>query len=127
MWVKPMKEEAAMITIVQEGIAHDFKGVAGEICTACDDFLTCRFQTGKGMPVFFCEEFTCASTDPRADRVEVYALPGGHEDEFPVRKPENARFSYAGLCRSCLKLITCTHLKPGGGSWDCGTYEEMRT
>jgi len=115
-----------MITISQEGIAQDFSGLAGGICSACDHLSTCRLHKVEGMPVFFCEEFECASEPPQTERVEVYALPGSYADEFSVSKPENARFSYAGLCRSCMHLTTCMHLKPGGGTWACATYEELK-
>jgi hypothetical protein len=115
-----------MITVLQERVLQDVRGAVGEICTACDQLSTCRFRTTRGMPVFFCEEFAYATAAPQVERDEVYALPGGYEDEFAVRKPENARFSYTGLCSSCLRLSTCMHLKPGGGTWDCAAYEELR-
>jgi len=115
-----------MITMLHEQVGHGFKGVAPELCTACDHSPACRLQTGKAMPVFFCEEFACASASPQVERAGAYSLPGDYENEFPVRKPENARFSYKGLCSSCLGLSTCMYLKPGGGTWDCATYKEIR-
>jgi len=94
------------------------------ICSGCDHALICRLHREDERPVFFCEEFACVPETPKHPTPHLYRLPGGCEVRIPVRKSEQARLSYIGLCRTCANLSTCTLLKPGGGTWQCDSYEK---
>lgn len=94
------------------------------ICSSCDHALVCRLHGEDERPVFFCEEFACVPETPKHSRPHLYSLPGRCEGRIPLRKSEQARLSYIGLCRTCANLSTCTLLKPGGGTWQCDSYEK---
>jgi len=94
------------------------------ICSNCDDFLTCRFHSRDEGPVYFCDEFVCTSGQSKKRNSDKYGLPGQYEGQFVVKKPEKARQAFIGLCRTCTKLETCTLLKPGGGTFQCDSYEQ---
>jgi hypothetical protein len=94
------------------------------ICSGCDHAPICLLQRRDHSPVFFCEEFACAPKGPEHSRANVYSLPGCYEGRIVVRRTEQARTSYIGLCRNCSKLASCPLLKPGGGTWECDSYEE---
>lgn len=117
-------KEVNMMMNRYEGVSQYFTGGDRGICLGCDHFLKCRLHTEKEKVVQFCEEFSCETAGLPYDRSETYALPGSYEGQFAVRKPEHARSSYIGLCKACMKLLTCAFLKPGGGTWDCREYEE---
>lgn len=92
------------------------------ICSNCDDSVICRFHMEGETPVFFCEEY-CCEANPQGKIPEHFHIPHRHVSiPFAVR-PDKARDAYMGLCRTCLKLPTCTFLKPGGGTWDCESHE----
>lgn len=99
---------------------HDHRG----ICSTCDHVATCRLHSEDEKPVFFCEEFTCSLSDSVHERPETLAMPGSYGCQIAVRKPERARLAYFGLCRDCSELTTCMFSKPGGGTWQCDSYEE---
>jgi len=99
---------------------YDHRG----ICSACDHVATCRLHSEYDEPVFFCEEFTGVSIGSADERAGTSAISGSYEHQIAVRKPECARLAYLGLCRNCEKIITCPFLKPGGGTWQCDSYEE---
>ncbi|PKN29945.1 MAG: hypothetical protein CVU64_05810 [Deltaproteobacteria bacterium HGW-Deltaproteobacteria-21] len=92
------------------------------ICSACDDSLICRLRTRADLPVFFCEEYRCESNRQR-EIPEDFRLPNHHSTKTSSVRPEKAGDDYIGLCRTCLKLPACAFLKPGGGTWDCESYE----
>jgi hypothetical protein len=93
------------------------------ICSACDHVTTCRLHPENKDPVFFCEEFACSVSDSVHERPATLGTPGIYGCQIDVRKPDRARFSYFGLCRDCSELTTCMFSKPGGGTWQCGSYE----
>jgi hypothetical protein len=97
------------------------------ICTGCDHVQVCRLHRKEDRPVFFCEEFACAPAISRRPGTKIYSLPGCYEGRIAVRSAEQARRSYIGLCRTCAKLSVCPLLKPGGGTWQCGSYEKDST
>jgi hypothetical protein len=98
---------------------HDHRG----ICSGCDHVAACGLHSEEEKPVFFCEEFSCSSSDSVYERPGTLAIPGSSGCEVVVRKPEHARLAYLGLCNDCSELTTCVFLKPGGGTWQCDSYE----
>lgn len=93
------------------------------ICSTCDDSLICRLPARAGLPVFFCEEY-CRESDRQREIPEDFQHLNDHHARTSAFRPEEARDVYIGLCRTCLKLPTCAFLKPGGGTWACGSYEQ---
>ena len=94
------------------------------ICSACDQVAICRLHSESEKPVFFCEEFTGISNGSVHERPWTFAIPVSYECQNVIRKPECARLAYLGLCRNCDKITTCSFLKPGGGTWQCDSYEK---
>jgi hypothetical protein len=107
--------------------ARDYQVLDGGICSGCDHVQICNLHRKDERPVFFCEEFACVPKVARQLTANAYSLPGCYEGRIPVRRPEQARPSYIGLCRTCIKLAACQLLKPGGGTWQCGSYEKDST
>jgi hypothetical protein len=93
------------------------------ICSTCDHVTTCRLHSEDKKPVFFCEEFACSLSDSVYERQETLGTSGNYGCQIAVSKPENARLAYLGLCKDCSELTTCVFLKPGGGTWQCDSYE----
>jgi hypothetical protein len=99
---------------------NDIRG----ICSTCDHVAACHLNSNNEMPVFFCEEFSCSSCGSPHGRAEILAVAGTYEGGKAIRKPDRARLAYIGLCRDCANLATCKFLKPGGGTWQCDSYEK---
>lgn len=97
------------------------------ICSGCDHLLTCQLHKEEEGPVLFCEEFACVPKTPRRPKPKLYGLPGGSQEGLAVRKSAQAASNYIGLCRTCSRLSACPRLKPGGGTWQCESYEKDPT
>jgi hypothetical protein len=104
--------------------AKAYQALEKGICSGCDHALICHLHGKDEGPVFFCEEFTCTPRSTKPPRSNVYSLPGRYEGHIAVRRCEQARRSYIGLCRTCARLAACPLLKPGGGTWQCDSYEK---
>ena len=111
-------------TVMKNNHAKIYPPLHRGICCGCDHVLICQLHREEDEPVFFCEEFSCAPQTPRHSRPKLYSLPGGCAGATAVEKSDKARATYIGLCRTCSQLSTCLRLKPGGGTWQCDTYEE---
>jgi len=107
--------------------AIDYLDKERGICATCDHLLTCRLHCEDEKPVFFCEEFECKPADSWNTARKVYGLPDRYDRQFLVRKPEESRPAFIGLCKTCARFATCTLLKPGGGTFQCDCYEENAT
>jgi hypothetical protein len=112
------------VNIMENSHAKADQALDRGICSSCDHALVCHLHRKGGRPVFFCEEFTCVPRVSKHPMANVYSLPGRYEGQLAVKKSEQARPSYIGLCRTCAKLAACPLLKPGGGTWQCDFHEK---
>lgn len=103
--------------------ALDDQSSGSGICSSCDHVTICHFRGEARKPVYYCEEFSflpAASRNPGPA-----ACAGLYDSRIVVTRSEQARSSFIGLCKTCLKLAACSYLKPGGGTWQCDTYENV--
>ncbi len=80
------------------------------LCPDCMNEPTCTFPRDPSRPIWFCDEFKPSASASR--RGQPVASDTAEEERT---KPEELK----GLCRDCLRRLTCQFPKPPGGVWHC--------
>ncbi len=80
------------------------------LCRDCVNESACTFPRDPSRPIWFCDEFKPSASPSRPGR------PAGSDAAEAERTgPEELK----GLCRDCLRRLTCQFPKPPGGVWHC--------
>jgi hypothetical protein len=80
------------------------------LCRDCVNDPTCTFPRDPSRPIWSCDEFKPSTSVSSPDQRVAPSTAGTERAE-----PEELK----GLCRNCLRRLTCQFPKPPGGVWHC--------
>lgn len=80
------------------------------LCRDCVNDPTCTFPRAPSRPIWSCDEFKPSTPVSGPDQPAASGTAGTKRAE-----PEELK----GLCRHCLRRLTCQFPKPPGGVWHC--------
>jgi len=86
-----------------------------DLCSTCDEGISCNYSKSQQDPVIQCEEFSCAPTPSHKNDKESKMNNTDSEEK-------NNLNSYKGLCANCENSRSCIIEKPEGGIWHCEEY-----
>ncbi len=82
----------------------------GGLCRDCVNAPACTFPRDPSRPIWSCDEFKSSTSASRPGQPVASGTA-----EAARTEPEELK----GLCRDCLRRLTCQFPKPPGGVWHC--------